>query len=121
MERECKPYDEADVPLLLKVFTSYVQWCIGELPDEGRRELEELTPELRHFYPHPGEWYEIIEAEWDLAPAGRDIIRQAYEGMSEMTAEEFTVEWVRAFFAGIERMNKRQRNRARRKATARRK
>jgi hypothetical protein len=117
-----RPYDQSDVPLLLKVFTSYVQWCIGALPDRDRQELEELTPELRQFYPHPGEWYEIMETEWGLAPSGRAIIRQAYEDMSSgMTPEEFTVEWAEAFFKGINRMSSRQQNHARRRPAIRRK
>jgi hypothetical protein len=117
-----RPYEESDVSVLMKVFISYVQWCIGKLPDGDRRELEELTPQLRLFYPHPGEWYEIMEAEWDLAPSGRAMIQQAYEEMSdEVTPEEFTVQWTEAFFRGIDRMSKRQKNHARSKPASRRK
>jgi hypothetical protein len=111
-----RPYDQSDVPLLLKVFTSYILWCIGKLTDRDREELEELTPELRQFFPHPGAWYEIMEREWDLAPPGRVIINQSYEDVSDdTTPDEFILEWVEAFFKGIDRMSKRHPEHARRK------
>lgn len=110
-------FEGMDPEWLLKLFYCYIQWCIGELREDDRVELEALTPQLRaEFRVSGSSWYEVIEEAAGLATTGRAILAGSWREMrGEVSANEFVLEFVNQFIrkAG-------QHRRARRSLLARR-
>jgi hypothetical protein len=97
-----------DRELMMKLFLCYIQWCIGELPNDDRVELERITPSLQVQFGCSGHWYEVIEEGCGLPASGREILKDAWHEMrEEVSAKEFVSEFATGFIEKMGSANKR--------------
>ena len=90
---------QSDEQALLKVLECYVLHCIGCLDDNRRAMLEEFADGLRKAFPHPGDWYEIISAQFGFTDEmTKDINKLWHEHKGEMSAQEFAEAFGERFF-----------------------
>jgi len=85
---------------MLRPFEGWVMLNAGELPEEERRYLEGLEPELRSKYGEPGAWHEIVAKVLVISgQTARDVsgIRQLKKN-SAMTGREFARDYVESWF-----------------------
>jgi hypothetical protein len=101
-------FEGMDRELLTKLFLCYIQWCIGELPNDDRVELERITPTLQVQFGCSGHWYEVMEEGCGLPPSGREILRDAWQEMrKEVSAKDFVSGFATGFIEKVSRVNKR--------------
>jgi hypothetical protein len=101
-------FEGMDRELLTKLFLCYIQWCIGQLPNDDRIQLEEMTPILQVQFGCFGQWYEVMEEGCGLPPSGREILRDArHEMRAEVSAKDFVTGFATGFLERMSRANKR--------------
>lgn len=84
---------------LAKLIELYVLFCIGHLPAERERLLEQLAPRLGATYDRTGTWDEVLAAELEFPKDLPERLQALWESAPVMAPEEFAHRWLVANFS----------------------
>ncbi|HYI09293.1 MAG TPA: hypothetical protein VEK57_09490 [Thermoanaerobaculia bacterium] len=102
-------FEGMDREWVFKLFLCYIQWCIGELSQRDRMELETRTPFLQTQFGGSGLWYEVIEEAFGLPESGRRVLADCWRDMSdEVSADDFVAGFATTFIEKAARKNVRR-------------